>query len=132
MKLSKIILISMIITIIEYIVNCDFLNDIWQDHYNTKEWVFPEFLVGFLLWFILSFYFTLAIYIITIKFQFLYAILLSWICIFILIKWVILLDLEIFPAKALPFNIFSSLFEIVLSIFIIIIMKRKEDSLFFN
>lgn len=130
MKLSRVILISMFITIIECIVNCAFLNNIWQNHYNANKWFLPEFLLSFSLWFILSFYFTIAIYIITIKFSFLYAISLSWICIFILIKWFVLLDLEIFPSKALPLNIFSSLFEVVVAILIIKIMKRKEDTLF--
>lgn len=114
-----ILLATIWISLSEFVRNELLLKSYWTEHYEGLGLVFPSEPINGAIWGVWSLLFAIAIYIISRKFSFGQATLLSWFVAFVLM-WVVVGNMGVFPYRILYAAVPLSLLEAFLATVIIV------------
>jgi hypothetical protein len=121
----SVLLASLWVSISEFVRNEFLLKSFWIDHYQSLGIVFPSEPLNGAIWGIWSLCFTIGLYILTKKFNYLQSSLLSWFVGFVFM-WLVIGNMGVLPFGILPYAIPLSLLEAFLATFIIIRTKGTK------
>jgi hypothetical protein len=120
-----VLLATIWISISEFVRNEFILKSYWTNHYESMGLIFPSEPINGAVWGIWSLCFAIGIFIISQKFSFIQATLLSWFVGFVLM-WIVTGNMNVLPFGILPFAIPLSILEVFGAAFIIIKMTNKS------
>lgn len=120
-----VLLATIWISISEFVRNEFILKSYWTNHYESMDLIFPSEPINGAVWGIWSLCFAIGIFIISKKFSFIQATLLSWFVGFVLM-WIVTVNMNVLPFGILPFAIPLSILEVFGAAFIITKMTNKS------
>jgi len=115
---APVILATIWVAISEFVRNQVLFAGYWVDHYRSMGLEFPSAAINGLMWGVWSLLFAIAVFVMTRRFSRLEAMLLSWLCGFVMM-WVTIGNLGVLPFRLLVPGVPLSLLEAFLAVMIV-------------
>jgi hypothetical protein len=124
-NIMAVILTGIWVNASEFLRNEVLLKKYWIDHYQLLGMTFPSEPLNGMIWVVWGFLFTVAIYIISQKFNLIQTTLISWFMAFVLM-WVVTWNLKVLPSAMLIYAVPLSLLEAFIGSYICIKMSPNR------
>ncbi len=124
-RIIAVILTGIWVNTSEFFRNEVFLKALWVDHYRSLGMTFPSEPKNGMIWIVWGFFFAIAIYVISRKFNVIQTAFIGWFMAFVLM-WIVTLNLNILPGAILIYAVPLSFLEALLGSYICIKIAPNE------